>query len=137
MHSRKVEQRQVEVGVESPDVRPIDIAQEVGFAQLTLDPAVEHGLHPARKHLEAEHEIRSEGAQRGNGVKLPAMMLRLAVRLAEQHDLAFGECRSRVVAPFVACGIDPYTDGYAGGGLRAHLGRTREHEARRKYEKMD
>jgi hypothetical protein len=40
-------------------------------------------------------------------MKLPAMVLRLIVRLAEQHDASLGERYYRIVSLFIAAGINP------------------------------
>src|ERR1017187_3697009 len=69
-------------------MRPIDLAQEVGFVQFALGPAVEHRLDTPREHLETEDHVGSVAEQRRDRMKLPAMVLRLIVRLAEQHDAA-------------------------------------------------
>ena len=50
--------------------------------------------------------------------KLPAMVLCLIVRLAEQHDAALGERHYRVVLFFIAAGTNPRTRRHPVCGLR-------------------
>ena len=56
--------------------------------------------------------------QRRDRMKLPAMVLRLVVRLAEQHDAALGERYERIVWLFAAAGINPFAHRKAASGLR-------------------
>jgi len=56
--------------------------------------------------------------QRRDGIKLPAMVLRTVVRLAEQHDAALGERYDRVVSLFVAARVNPCAHRHARSGLR-------------------
>jgi hypothetical protein len=51
-------------------------------------------------------------------MKLPAMVLRLIVRLAEQHDAALGERYERIAWFFAAARRDPCAQRHAAGGLR-------------------
>jgi hypothetical protein len=52
---------------------------------------VEHRLHAARKHLEADHHLRALGVQGGEHLQLPAVVVLAVVLLAEQdHILADG-----------------------------------------------
>ena len=44
-------------------------------------------MYPARKHLEAEHEFGVQGGERGHGLQLPAMVIGIVVRFAEQCHL--------------------------------------------------
>src|SRR5665647_2583016 len=118
MHSGEMEQRQVELVGKSPDLRPIDLAQEGGFVQLALGPVVEYRLDTPREHLETEDHVGSVAEQRRDRMKLPAMVLRLIVRLAEQHDAALSERYERVVLFFVAARVNPCTRRHAAGGLR-------------------
>src|SRR5665647_3341127 len=118
MHSGEMEQRQVELVGKSPDLRPIDLAQEGGFVQLALGPVVEYRLDATREHLETEDHVGSVAEQRCDRMKLPAMVLRLVMRLAEQHDVALGERYERIAWFFAAARIDPCAQRHAAGGLR-------------------
>src|ERR1035437_474227 len=123
MHSGELEQRQVQLSGEAPDLRPIDLAQEVGFVQFALGPAVEHRLDAPREHLETEDHVGVVAEQRRDRMKLPAMVLRLIVRLAEQHDAALGKRYERVVWFFVAARVNPCADEHAASGLRCKWSR--------------
>ena len=139
MHAGEMEQRQVEFAREAPDSRPVDLAEEGGLVEFALRPAVENGLDPPREHLEAEDHIGSPAEQPRDRVKLPAMVLRLDVQLAEQHDCARGERRERVVSFLAACGIDPAAYRRAAAGRRGAavepFARARRHEARGRQER--
>ena len=50
-------------------------------------PAVQHRLHAAREHLEADHHVGPLRVQRGEHLQLPAVIVLLVVMLAEQHDV--------------------------------------------------
>ena len=101
----KLEQRQVELAGEAPDLRPFDFAEEVGFAQFAIGPTVEHWLDAPREHLETKDHVGSVAEQRRDRIKLPAMVLGLVVRgFAEQHDAALGERYGSVASLFVATG---------------------------------
>src|SRR5664279_3789343 len=113
-----MEQRQVERVGEAPDLRPIDLAQEVGFVQFALGPAIEYRLDAPREHLATEDHAGSVAEQRRDRMKLPAMVLRLNVRLAEQHDAALGERYDRIVWLFAAVRVNPCAHGHAASGLR-------------------
>src|SRR5665647_985153 len=118
MHSGEMEQRQVELVGKSPDLRPIDLAQEGGFVQLALGPVVEYRLDATREHLETEDHVGSVAEQRCDRMKLPAMVLRLVMRLAEQHDASLGERYYRVVSLFVAARVYPCAHRHAAAGTR-------------------
>ena len=62
--------------------------------------------------------MRSMAEQRRDGIKLPAMVLRLVVRLAEQHDAALGERYDRIVWLFAAARVNPFARRKAASGLR-------------------
>ena len=66
------------------------------------DPLVEHLLHPAREHLEPEHQVGLQCIQPGDRVQLPAVVLGVVVALAEQHDRACGELRQAALGARVA-----------------------------------
>ena len=141
MHAGEMEQRQVELVGEAPDLRPIDLAQEGGFVQFALGPAVEHRLDAPREHLEAEDHVGSVAEQRRDRVELPTMVLRLVVRLPEQHDPALGECHEHVISFFVTSGIDPGAHRHAAAGLRGadteQSDWARRYETRRKQEQVN
>ena len=82
-----------------------------------LGPTVKHRLNAPREHLETEDHIRSMAKQRRDRMELPAMVFRLVVRFAEQHDLALGEGCEHVVVFFVAFRIDPRACKHAAVGL--------------------
>jgi len=106
-----------------PDLRPIDLAQEVGFVQFAIGPTVEHRLDTPPEHLETEDHVRSVAEQRRDGMKLPAMVRCLVVCLAEQHDPVLGERYERVVWLFVAARVNPCAGGHAASGLRCKWSR--------------
>ena len=106
-----------------PDLRPIDLAQEVGFVQIAIGPTVEHRLDTPREHLETEDHVGFVAEQRRDRMKLPEMVLRLVVRLAEQHDAAFGERYDRIVWLFAAARVNPCAHGHAASGLRCKWSR--------------
>jgi hypothetical protein len=56
-------------------------------------------------------------------MKLPAMVLRLVMRLAEQHDAVFGERYDRIVWLFAAARVNPCANGHAASGLRCKWSR--------------
>ena len=56
--------------------------------------------------------------QRRDRIKLPAMVLGLVVRLAEQHDAALGERYGSVASLFVATRANPFRRRHAVCGLR-------------------
>ena len=56
--------------------------------------------------------------QRRDRMKLPAMVLRLVMQLAEQHDASLGERYYRIVSLFIAAGINPCAHRHAAGGMR-------------------
>src|ERR1035441_7181034 len=118
MHPGEIEQRQVELVGETPDLRPIDLAQEIDFAQFALGPAVEYRLDATREHLETEDHVGFVAEQRRDRIKLPAMVFRLIVRLAEQHDAALGERYDRIVWMFAAARVNPCAHGPTASGLR-------------------
>ena len=123
MHSGEMEQRQVERVDKTPDLRPIDVTQEGGFVQLALGPVVEYRLDATREHLETEDHVGSVAEQRRDRMKLPAMVLRLVMRLAEQHDAVFGERYDRIVWLFAAARVNPCANGHAASGLRCKWSR--------------
>src|SRR5664280_2599991 len=123
MHSGEMEKRQVELVGKSPDLRPIDLAQECGFVQLALGPVAEYRLDATREHLETEDHVGSVAEQRRDRMKLPAMVLCLVMRLAEQHDVAPGERCDRIVWLFAAARVNPCAHGHAACGLRGKWSR--------------
>ena len=96
VQARELEQRQIKGGIVSPHLRPVRCLEKLRLAQFAGDPAVQRGLYPARKHLEAEHEFRVQGRERSHGLQLPAMVVGVVVRFAEQHHLR-GRWRARTV----------------------------------------
>ena len=118
MHAGKIEKREVELSGEAPDLRPIDLAHEGGFVQFALGPAVEHRLNAPREHLETEDYVGSVVEQRRDRMKLPAMVLWLVMRLAEQHDASLGERYYRIVSLFMAAGINPCAHRCTVAGMR-------------------
>lgn len=123
MHAGKMEQRQIERVGEAPYMRPVDLAQEVGFVQFALGPAVEHRLDAPREHLETKDHVGSVAEQRCDRMELPSMVLRLVVRLAEQHDAVLGERYERIVWLFAAARVNPCAHGHAASGLRCKWSR--------------
>ena len=51
-------------------------------------------------------------------MKLPAMVLRIVVQLAEQHDAALGERYDCIVWMFAAARVNPCAHRHAASGLR-------------------
>ena len=86
--ARELEQRQVELGRHVPVALPFRLVEELGHRQLARHPAVEHRLHAAREHLEADHHVRPPRVQRGQRLQLPAVVVHLVVYLTEQHHVA-------------------------------------------------
>ena len=52
-----MKERRVELRVEVPHVAPVALREELGLGELARHPAIERGLDPPRKHLEAEHHV--------------------------------------------------------------------------------
>lgn len=85
-----MEERQVQAGVEAPDLVPLRAAQELGLRQPASHPVVEHRLQPAREHLQPERQRRPARMQLRQDLELPAVVLGAVVALAEQHRLRLG-----------------------------------------------
>ncbi len=67
-------------------------------------------MHPAREHLEADHQVRALRVQRGQRLQLPAVVIHVVMLFAEQHDRAlrhgrnqpgaFHTLRRRAIGPY-------------------------------------
>ena len=90
VHPGEMEERQVQAGVEAPDLVPLRAAQELGLRQPAGHPVVEHRLQPAREHLQPERQRRPARMQLRQDLELPAVVLGAVVALAEQHRLRLG-----------------------------------------------
>ena len=76
----------------SPDRRPIDLAEEIGFAQPTLDQRSSTGGHDAGTSR-TRGPCRVGAEQRRDRMKMPAMVLGLVMRLTEEHAKCLEELR--------------------------------------------
>ena len=98
MHAREVKERHVELCVDAPHVTPVALREELNVGELARHPAIERGLHPPRKGLEAEHHVRPQLMERSDGLQLPAVMLSAVVGLPQQDDGALRRGRQHLLA---------------------------------------
>lgn len=89
----KVKERQIERRIVAPDLPPAGRLQEGLFGQTAFRPVIEHRLNRAGEHLEADRQIRAIALQSRQHVQLPAMMVAIGVRLAQEHDVLAGQVR--------------------------------------------
>ncbi len=95
--AHELEKRQVERSREIPDLLPAGLHQQCRRAELAGHPAIEHRLHAARKHLEADDHLRTQRVQPGEYLQLPAVMIFVIMLLAEQDDISRGGTRQHLV----------------------------------------
>jgi hypothetical protein len=91
MLARKMQQRQIQVGIVSPQFAPFGLFEKFAFVELARAPGIERRLHPARQHLQADDHVGMARMQNREHVVLPAVMRPIVVNFTQQHHARGGE----------------------------------------------